>query len=734
MIYDPKTHDRLFQKSDPTAMTNYKRFSVGSEAVLAVNAFLAEMDATGIFNTDMSDTPPTDLEAIWIDTSNSSDVVVKMNNGTDWVPVTPELFSSSFATKDDKTIKGQGTKADPLRIPLFQTLEDAKNSTSMEVGEVSMVMGHTTPGDIDGGKIKKVSGNGNITGTEFDAVGNSFDVGMWGALGGADRNFDDWSVTGNDDHLSFKNAINASLHAKRNTTMGPTEYYISEDLYFGYDDIENPEAPVSDPNNGKHIFSGTGAASIQWNKRDRFPMGSVLHFAKDKGIKTSTVTQEFKNFSMTGELESGILFDFQGTAATQYGGAQNINMRVEVSDLANSSARPIVMRIRDGYLGNLDDLYINSITNVNNAWKSNEIPTSEFSSTCIGFQFYGELGGNLISAKNITASGTDIGIDVGVPGSPKTITGLVIDRAQAQYSNTGLRYRAGCEFLHVKSGHFETNSGRSLHITEGAGEGLWENISMSTAARRDDPTPEEPAGAVISDYFDGAVVIGSPNLVDNNYGTQHFKRCLSGFIRQPTFVIYGKENANQIIIDEHYVSNKGAGPLMAIDTSNGPVNTIIRNPKIHPDADTFSWPNMVKQFTRNDGYELHTFTSDEFAVRYEGVPFIPTATPETNLDLQGRKAPPSAFVANTLSGDIPITIDSDADVGMTIEIIKRFGPGAVRISMVGTSVYHDSTIDISDGETITNTSGSASDGDEIVLTEVRTYTLTKVNELFWRIR
>lgn len=96
--YAPKTQYKLFMR-EIAGITDFTTFMSKVEAIWGLDGFLSEFHESGIFNTVVSDTAPSDTTAIWIDPNNpatGSHSVVKMYNGSDWVTGTWQLFSTNL--------------------------------------------------------------------------------------------------------------------------------------------------------------------------------------------------------------------------------------------------------------------------------------------------------------------------------------------------------------------------------------------------------------------------------------------------------------------------------------------------------------------------------------------------------------------------------------------------------------------------------------------------------------
>ena len=97
-VYAPKTQYRLFMK-DIAGITDFPTFMAKVEAIWGLDGFLSEFHESGIFNTVISDTAPTDKMSIWIDPNNpstSANSIVKMHNGSEWVNANWNLFIKSI--------------------------------------------------------------------------------------------------------------------------------------------------------------------------------------------------------------------------------------------------------------------------------------------------------------------------------------------------------------------------------------------------------------------------------------------------------------------------------------------------------------------------------------------------------------------------------------------------------------------------------------------------------------
>lgn len=93
-VYTPKTNYRLFMR-DIAGITDFPTFMAKVEAIWGLDGFLSDFHETGIFNTIISDTAPTDKTAIWIDPNNPTTgdtSLVKTYNGSNWVIGVTNVF------------------------------------------------------------------------------------------------------------------------------------------------------------------------------------------------------------------------------------------------------------------------------------------------------------------------------------------------------------------------------------------------------------------------------------------------------------------------------------------------------------------------------------------------------------------------------------------------------------------------------------------------------------------
>lgn len=96
--YAPKTQYKLFMR-EIAGITDFTTFMSKVEAIWGLDGFLSEFHESGIFNTVVSDTAPSDTTAIWIDPNNpatGSHSIVKMYDGSGWVTGTWQLFSTNL--------------------------------------------------------------------------------------------------------------------------------------------------------------------------------------------------------------------------------------------------------------------------------------------------------------------------------------------------------------------------------------------------------------------------------------------------------------------------------------------------------------------------------------------------------------------------------------------------------------------------------------------------------------
>ena len=96
-VYDSKTHPLLYF-TNRIGVDSFNKFNAQTESLFGFDVWLSTMHDTGLWNTVISDTAPTDLSAIWIDPNNPATAaasIVKMHDGTNWVTATPALFAQA---------------------------------------------------------------------------------------------------------------------------------------------------------------------------------------------------------------------------------------------------------------------------------------------------------------------------------------------------------------------------------------------------------------------------------------------------------------------------------------------------------------------------------------------------------------------------------------------------------------------------------------------------------------
>ena len=673
------------------------------------NRFQDGDGATGVLGTDVS--------SVWL------------NGVQEELAAVIEAAGLELDGADDNQLLQALSKLSGRYYPTMDVAQAAAVAGTFKVGDLALIGGYAVEGD--GGKVW--SARAVVEGDGFSDIHDrlavaTVEAGHFGVKPSAIRNWETWSLSGADVAASLSDYLNAAMNSGQNSQMPNGEFRVDSDLYLLRDADENPDAPVR-PGEAGFVLSGAGMPSVQWSKRGTSAIGTVLHFADNKRMIFAGVGQSMTDIGITGSVESGALVTL-GSASTQFGGVRRVSVHNRVPPTASSTDRPIALDITDGFLGDSEHIYAMGGIDVNARRKNPLIASADLTMPSIGVRFRGEAGGTLAEFGNVSAAGCGTAIQAGDPNSDKQIGSLVIRRAQGSFSNTGLSYRAGVERLEIPEAHFEANDGRHMYIYDGAGEGEFSNIRIST------PTRTTSGGAVISYMNDAAVVIGHPDPALNRYRKQTFTRGVAEFMTQPTFMIYGGpvDDVGLVRINQQEVTNKGEAPLVVINDVQGLVQCIITNPFVGAESTGFGWSGSVARFTRNGDYTQHSYMPDLTAVRFEGAPV--NVTISSTLDLQGRLAPPSALSLNSTGGDVPIIIDDMPLSGMTIDMVKRFGANSGRIEIVDTSVMVPDHISIDDdgtGTTITQ-GGRAVPGNVILLSDVGAYTLTKLSPGFWSIR
>ena len=138
--YAPKTQYKLFMR-EIAGITDFTTFMSKVEAIWGLDGFLSEFHESGIFNTVVSDTAPSDTTAIWIDPNNpatGATSIVKMHDGSGWVTGTWQLFTTNL-------ISGSPAGASPgTVVPSEESVISSDGETMINPSPASITVGSDT--------------------------------------------------------------------------------------------------------------------------------------------------------------------------------------------------------------------------------------------------------------------------------------------------------------------------------------------------------------------------------------------------------------------------------------------------------------------------------------------------------------------------------------------------------------------------------------------------------------
>ncbi len=583
-----------------------------------------------------------------------------------------------------------------------------------------VVSGHTAPAD-GGGATFTTDGETNHTALDddgginiVDATGrlwqaqiqSTLQAARFGLIGGATVDASSYTVRqgtalASGEHAGLQAAINASQARDDGLLELSGAYYVEDNLDLNSGDNELKKANWSLSGMRPH-----GVSSVQFTNGD---IGDAIFMAPEKTISGMIRGQRVDNLSIYGAVQDGPLFA-AGIGPAQGGGFCNVTITNSLD--AAPSGTPVGLEVGAFFIGRTSDLVVYGARNFRPRFNDVTIPSAELF-WGVGVHYNTDGGGSGEAARNLTASGHNIGVRVGtdVGESISTYAHIQFTSLQCNYNNVGIELCEGAVHVEILHPHFEFNTDCDVKIHKGAGSVFIRGGGSSYVNR----------GSEVK--RDAVFIVGNPVLADCEFKyveVSNFQFFAAGN-QNAGALVYGGTDGLLVFRDNVYT---GGGARVVIDETNGPANVWIQNGHDHahggPVADTTRW---ITEIVRGDAYTPHTYIDASHKGRIEGVSFNTSSLPSGGgLDFTGRKVIPWGMRANTLGGNVVVTLSPTVLTGQYMHVQKRNGANALSFEVPAGSFYT--------GRDGARTAGPAT-VTEVPNTELAFVTVTKFNATEW---